>query len=91
MGKWKVFLIGLLIVLISNILFGLLQPLLNVPEDLWASLSASLGLAYIISYNVEIKDSNVSLRMQRVVNYIFSLIIIFIIIYGLSLLINIIF
>jgi hypothetical protein len=92
MNKWKVFLYGLLIVLITNVIVIVIQSFVKgVPDSIWAAISASFGIAYIISYNVEVKDSEVSPRTQRIVNYLFTLIIVFIIIFGVSSMFNILF
>lgn len=85
------FFIGILIIIVSNLVFALIMPLFNIPERIWSSLSTSLGLAYIISYDIENKDSEVSIKMQKIINYIFTVIITFIVVIGASFLLDIIF
>ncbi|QVK17189.1 hypothetical protein KHQ81_09845 [Mycoplasmatota bacterium] len=82
---WIAILIGLLILFITNTLINCIKPYMKgVSNDVWNSLGISFGLAYLITYNLEYKEENGKLRTQRVVTYLYSVVIIFLIYLGIS-------
>lgn len=82
---WKAILIGLLILFVSNIIIFYIKPYLKgVSDNVWDSLGISFGLAYLITYNLDYKEGKASIRMQKVVTYLYSMVIVFLIYFGLS-------
>ncbi len=85
MKTWKIFLIGLIILFVTNVAIFFIEPMFPIiPRNVWDALGLSFGIAYMITYNLENKESKVSLRMQRFVNYVVAWIIVFVVYIGLS-------
>lgn len=85
----KAILIGVLIIFISSIIVGLIEPLFpGIPEVIWEALTYAFGLSYAITYNVQYPNSNVNLKVQKIVSYLFCLVIVITVYIGISLLID---
>jgi len=86
MKFWKAFLFGLLILLGSNIIISvLLRPYLTfVSDKVWDSLGISFAVAFMVTYNMEIRETKTSVRMQKVITYLYAWVVVFAIYYGLS-------
>lgn len=87
----KVILIGLLIIFISSIIVGLIEPLLpGVPKVVWEALTLTFGLSYVLTYNISYPNSKVDPKVQQIVNYLFCVVVTIIVYIGIGLLIELI-
>ena len=84
--KWKVFIYGFLIVILTNIIVTIIRPYFSFIRDdsIWNAFGVSFGFAYLITYNLDYTQTKGSVKKQKLMNFVFALVTVFLIFYGIS-------